>query len=75
VQGESADWRDVVPDREHTMTREYVIVLNVLVDEDKTWWQALGLPDPATWALSDTFRDSVFPTIESEHEVQRARVA
>lgn len=54
------------------MTREFLVVLNVLTDEEHLdWWQALGLPDPDTWSLSDAFTASVFPTVIADEEVKR----
>lgn len=54
------------------MTREFLVVLNILTDDPTLeWWEALGLPDPSKWALSDTFDVSVFPRVIAEEEVAR----
>jgi hypothetical protein len=30
-----------------------IVILEVVTDDDWPWWQALGLPDPASWNMSD----------------------
>lgn len=51
---------------------EFLVVLNILTDDPELeWWEALGLPNPDRWALSDTFRESVFPQVLVEKKVTR----
>jgi hypothetical protein len=49
-------------------THEYLVVLTVLVDDDRPWWEALGMPDPAAWSLPETFGTKAWakPLIEEE---------
>jgi hypothetical protein len=49
----------------------HVVVLRLIVDDPAlTWWEALDLPDPARWALPDTFGASVFPEPVLEERVR-----
>jgi len=57
-------------------TTEWVICLRVLCDDPTLeWWQALGLPDPARWSLSDTFAAPVFAKPIFEDRVMRGALA
>lgn len=51
-------------------TSEWVVGLRVLCDDPTlTWWQALGLPDPARW--SETFGVQVWAKPIFEERVLR----
>ncbi len=54
------------------MTREHIIVLRVVNDDEtQPWWDAMGLPDPSCWTGEDTFGPTVYAKVELVEEVKR----
>ncbi len=54
-------------------TVTHLVVLRVLVDDGRPWWQAMGLPDPVRWESAEAFGDAVLVRSVLEEKIVRSR--